>query len=141
MTKTLTKNPLFYLAIITIGYSIYDYFEHILRPGSTFGDHPWYWLGFTISAVSSLFIILLLSKGLLEKTFKTKSLLIEVLGMGIWLFLYINILGPLINKVFWPFDELHFRFSFGPFFILLGIYFGLRLLMNLIMRKKLLQSD
>ena len=141
MTKKITKNPLFYLAIITIGYSIYDYFDHILRPGSSFGDHPWHWLAFSIAAVASLFIALLLFKGLLEKAFKTKNLLFEVIAMGIWLFLYINFLGPLINKTFWPFSDLSFKFKFGPFFILLGIYFAVRIIMNLIMGKKLLDSD
>ena len=140
MIKNLFKYPTTYLFTITILYSVYDYFEHIGRSGSTFEEHPWYWLLFSISAVLSLIIIVLLVKNIIQRIFKHKNLVVEVTAIGIWLALYISILGPIINKLFWPFDNLYFSFNFGPFFIILIGYFVIRIVINLIMKKNVLYS-
>ncbi len=141
MIKKLSNYPLAILIMIVVAYSIYDYFEHITRPGSTFGDHPWYWLAFSVSAVSSLILAVLLVKYIVQKLFKIKNLIIEVMAIGLWMAIYIAFLGPLINSVFWPFDELIFRFSFGPFMIILIGYFIVRVVINLIVRKSILYSN
>ena len=141
MIKNLFKYPTTYLFIITILYSVYDYFEHIGRSGSTFEEHPWYWLFFSISAILTLIFIVLLTKKSLEKALHKKNLLFEVIGIGIWLALYLSILGPIINKLFWPFDTLHFGFKFGPFFIVLIVYFVIRLIINLVIGKNGLYSQ
>ena len=140
MIKNLFKYPTTYLFTITILYSVYDYFEHIGRNGSTFEEHPWYWLLFSIAAILSLIIIVLLLKKFIQRIFNQKSLIIEIAAIGIWLLLYISILGPLIDKLFWPFDDLHFSFSFGPFIIILIAYFIIRLLINLVIGKNALYS-
>ena len=141
MIKNLFKYPTTYLFTITILYSVYDYFEHIGRSGSTFEEHPWYWLFFSISAILTLIFIVLLTKKSLEKALHKKNLLFEVIGIGIWLALYLSILGPIINKLFWPFDTLHFGFKFGPFFIVLIVYFVIRLIINLVIGKNGLYSQ
>jgi len=140
MIKKLIKDPIAYLIAIVVIYSVYDYFEHIGRNGSTFEEHPWYWLLFSIAAILSLIIIVLLLKKFIQRIFNQKSLIIEIAAIGIWLLLYISILGPLIDKLFWPFDDLHFSFSFGPFIIILIAYFIIRLLINLVIGKNALYS-
>ena len=140
MFKNLRKYPINYLFLIIILYSVYDYFEHILRPGSIFEEHPWYWLLFTTSAVASLIVVVLLIKRLLQKVFNKKNLLFEVIAIAIWIALYISVLGPGIDLFFWPFGELHFRFSFGPVVIIPAAYFVIRIIINLIVGKKVLYS-
>jgi hypothetical protein len=140
MIKKLLKYPIAYLISIVVIYSVYDYFEHIGRSGSTFEEHPWYWLLFNVTAILSFVLIVLLVKKIIQKIFNQKSLIIEVTAIGIWLLLYISIVGPLIDKLFWPFDDLHFSFRFGPFIIILIGYFIIRLLINLVIGKNALYS-
>lgn len=140
MIKKLLKYPVAYLIAIVVIYSVYDYFEHIGRSGSTFEEHPWYWLLFSISAVLSFIFVVLLVKKMIQSIFNQKNLVIELTAIGIWLALYISILGPLIDKLLWPFDDLHFSFNFGPFFIILIVYFIIRLLINLVIGKSALYS-
>lgn len=140
MIKKLLKYPIAYLIAIVVMYSVYDYFEHIGRSGSTFEEHPWYWFLFSISAVLSFILVVLLVKKMIERIFNQKNLVIELTAIGIWLALYISILGPLIDKLLWPFDDLHFSFNFGPFFIVLIVYFIIRLLINLVIGKSALYS-
>ena len=138
--KEMFKYPLIYLFTLVVVYSVYDYFEHISRAGSTFAEHPGYWLLFTFSGVASFILIVFLAKMGMERIFNRKNLSFEVAGIAIWLLLYIYLLGPMNDKLLWPFDELIFRLSFGPFFIILIVYFIIRLLANLIMGKKALYS-
>lgn len=140
MIKKLLKYPIAYLIAIVVMYSVYDYFEHIGRSGSTFEEHPWYWLLFSITAVLSFIFVVLLVKKMIQRIFNQKNLVIELTAIGIWLALYISILGPLIDKLLWPFDDLHFSFNFGPFFIVLIVYFIIRLLINLVIGKSALYS-
>ncbi len=141
MFKKLPKNPIFYFCLFLMAYTVYDYFEHIRRPGSNFGDHPWYWLGFTVSALGSLFFTFWMVKKVLESVFKRKNMLFEVLGVAFWLTIYLNFLGPLINSIFWPFDELYFSFKFEPAFIIMAAFFLVRIVLNLVRRKPLLYSE
>lgn len=90
----------------------------------TFEEHPLYWLLFSTTAISSLILV----KLILERLFNQKNLVLEVMAPGVWLALYLSMLGPLINKFFWPFEDLYFSFKFGPFFILLIGYFMIRVL-------------
>ena len=119
-------------------YSVYDYFEHIGRPGSIFEEHPYHWLFFTTGAVFTLFVVVYSCKYLIEKMFKKKSLLFEVLAVGIWATTYLTLLGPLVNSLFWPFDDLFFSFKLIPLTIILGGYSIIRVFINLIMKKKIL---
>ncbi len=141
MLKRIYQYPINYLISVVTLYSIYDYFEHIGRNGTTYNEHPWYWLLFTTSAILSFLIIVILSKKILQKLLNRKNLIIEVLAIGIWLGLYLLIVGPAIDQFFWPFEELKFRFRFGPFFVVLIGYFTIRLVINLIARKKALYSN
>lgn len=140
MIKKLIKYPISYLMAIIVIYSVYDYFEHIGRSGSTFEEHPWYWLLFSISATLSLILIVLLLKKVFQRIFNHKNLVIEVTAIGVWIALYLSILGPLIDRLLWPFDDLHFRFSFGPFFIILIGYFIIRIIINLVIGKNAFYS-
>ena len=62
--------------------------RHIGRNGSTFEEHPWYWLLFSIAAILSLIIIALLLKKFIQRIFNQKSLIIEIAAIGIWLLLF-----------------------------------------------------
>lgn len=132
--------PINYLIIFLFFYLIYDYFEHTTREGSTFEEHPWNWLLFSLVAYLSFVLIVLLIKKVIQNITGKKNLLIEVIAIGGWLSLYIVALGPLIDHLFWPFDQLNFRFSFGPFMIILGIYLVIRILINLLIGKSALYS-
>lgn len=141
MFKKLFKYPMTYIIALLIMYSVYDYLEHIGRSGSTFEEHPMHWLRFSSAAVLSFILVVMLVKKTVEKLTNQKLLVIEVFSIGIWLVLYITLIGPLINKLFWPFDDLYFSFSFGPFFVILIGYFIIRLLINLVIRKNALYSN
>lgn len=140
MIKKAFTYPIAYLIAIIIVYSTYDYFEHIGREGSIFEEHPWHWLMFTISAILSFLVVVLLVKKLLERILNQKSLIIEVVAIGIWVTLYLSVLGPLIDHLFWPFDDLIFGFKFGPVFIILIAFFIIRLIINLMVGKKAFYS-
>ncbi|HEY5688259.1 MAG TPA: hypothetical protein VIS27_08155 [Yeosuana sp.] len=140
MIKKLFTYPMTYTIALLIVYSVYDYFEHIGRSGSTFEEHPMYWLLFSSAAVLSFILVVMLVKKVIEEMTNQKTLAIEVLSIGIWLALYIAFIGPLIDKFFWPYDDLYFSFSFGLFFIILTAYFIIRMIINLITGKKVLYS-
>ncbi|MGB0346402.1 MAG: hypothetical protein ACPGGA_02890 [Balneolaceae bacterium] len=129
------KKYWFWFSLIVIGYSTYDYFEHILRPDDVFKDYPVDWLLFTLGAIGSLLAIFFGLKFILDRYSKLPALLNEVLALGSWIFLYINFIGPLINHLFWPHDQLYFQFKFGPVFIILGVYFLVRLAIDFIIRR------
>ncbi|WP_299766418.1 hypothetical protein [uncultured Dokdonia sp.] len=135
------KNPLYYFVVIVIIYSAYDYYEHISRKDAIFEEHPWYWLFFSSAATTSLILITFFAKKYIEKITKIKNVLIEVTAIGIWLILYLTIIGPLLAKILWPFGTLNFNFRFSSFFIILGIYFITRIIINLITRKGMLDSS
>lgn len=137
----ITKNPLFLLAIIIIANSVHDYYEHISRKNSVFEEHPWYWLLFSTAATTSLILITFLVKKFIEKKAKTKNVITELIAIGIWLILYLYLLGPIFDRLFWPFGILNFNFNFSFFFSILASYFILRIIINLITRKKLLYSQ
>ena len=140
MIRNLFKYPTTYLFTIVIIFSVFDYFEHIGRNGSAFEEHPWYWLFFSISAILSFIFGVLLAKKSIENILNKKNLVFEVIAIGIWLALYLSILGPIINKVFWPFNTLQFGFKFGPFVIILIGYFFIRVIINLVIGKNGLHS-
>ena len=141
MIKKLFKYPMTYIISLLIMYSVYDYFEHIGRSGSIFEERPMHWLRFSSAAVLSFILVVMLVKKGVEKVTNQKLLVIEVLSIGIWLALYIKLIGTLINKLFWPFDNLYFSFRFGPFFIILTAYFVIRMVVNLVTGKKVLYSN
>lgn len=140
MIKKFLKYPINYLMIIVVIYTVYDYFEHIGRSGSTFEEHPWYWLWFSLSATLSFIFVVYLVKKFLQKIFKQNNVVFEVTAIGVWLVLYLYVIGPLNDWILWPFDELYFNFHFGPFFIVLMGYFIIRILINLSIGKKALYS-
>lgn len=140
MIKRLFSYPITFIITLLVVYTVYDYFEHVGRSGSSFEEHPIYWLLFTSTVVLSFIFVVIGVKIGLEKITKHKFLLIEILSIGTWIALYLTFIGPLINKLFWPFDDLYFSFSFGPFFIILSCYFILRMIQNLMIGKTLLYS-
>lgn len=140
MIKKLFNYPMTYIIALLMVYSVYDYFEHIGRSGSIFQEHPMHWLLFSSAVVLSFILIVMLVKKVIEEMTNQKTLAIEVLSIGIWLALYIAFIGPLIDKFFWPYDDLYFSFSFGLFFIILTAYFIIRMIINLITGKKVLYS-
>lgn len=115
-------------AIVVLIYSCYDYFEHILRPNSTFEAHPLPWLYFTTFSVLSAIFIILTTWLFLVNRFNVKGILAELAGIALWIVMHIYLLGPLYNLMFWPYDELYFHFSFTAISIILGAYFAVRLL-------------
>ena len=140
MNKKILQYPTTYLIVILILYTVYDYFEHIGRSGSSFEANPGDWLLFNIAAVLSFVLVVLTVKITLQRIFDRSHLLIEVIAIGIWLAAYLSIVGPLIDQLFWTPSELLFRFSLVPFTILIVGYFGIRLLINLLIGKKAFYS-
>ena len=140
-SQHLTKNPLSCLAIVLFIYSVYDYYDHISRTGSNFEQHPWYWLWFSFAAFSTFILITFPVKTFLEKSLKRKHLLIEIIAIGIWISLYLKLLGPILAKLIWPFGALQFGFSFSFFFIILIFYFIIRISVNAIRKKPIMFSN
>ncbi len=134
------KNPLSIFILLFIGYSVYDYFDHILRPGSTFEEHPGDWLIFTTAGTLSFILIVYGVKVLLQKVTNSKNLLFELLGVALWGFLYISFLGPLIDLFFWPYDDLYFSNDVTLVLILCSIFLVIRIPLNLVLKKKILYS-
>ncbi len=136
--KQLFKKYWFWFVSVVMLYSIYDYFEHILRPESVFEELWLDWLLFNIGAIGSLLLIVLGVKNLLEAVLKKQSLLFELTAIAIWIVLYLNLFGPMLNTYIWPPQDLFFRFQFSSFFVILTIYFVLRIIINLVRKKPLL---
>jgi hypothetical protein len=136
--KQLLKKYWFWFVSIVLLYSIFDYFEHILRPESVFEELWLDWLLFNIGAIGSLLLIVLGAKNLLEAVLKKQSLLFELTAIAIWIVLYLNLIGPMLNTYIWPPQDLFFQFQFSSFFVILTIYFVLRIIINLVRKKPLL---
>lgn len=136
--KQLFKKYWFWFISVVLLYSIYDYFEHILRPESVFEELWLDWLFFNIGAIGSLLFVVLGVKYLLELVLKKQSLLFEITAIAIWLVLYLNLIGPMLNTYIWPPQDLFFQFQFSSFFVILTIYFVLRIIINLVRKKPLL---
>ncbi len=132
--------PLFIFSSLFLLYTIYDYFEHVLRPDSTFEEHPFYWLLFNACAFLSFLLIVLSVKKLLEKLSGKKTVWIEAVAFMIWVISYMAILGPIIDRLTWPFDELLFQFSWPLVLIFTGLFIVVRIVFNLILRKPLMFS-
>ena len=133
-------SPLYLLLGIFYIYTIYDYFDHILREGSIFQKHPWSWLLFSFSALISFVVIMPLLKKGIETFIKMKSLFIEIAGFIVWMVLYLAFIGKLINTLFWPFNELHFKFNLLIILIGTAIFTILRILINISLRQPILYS-
>ena len=130
--RPLLNTPYFYFYLIIILYSTYDYYEHITRRDSLFEAHPWDWGFFSLAAVLSLILIITFCHRILVRIFKKDFLVFEVIAFGTWLTAYIYLLGPLFNTLFWDHSHLQFNFKPTAFLIILGIYFLVRFLINLI---------
>ena len=129
------KFNFWFIGIVLI-YSTYDYIEHVLRENSTFNQHPFDWFLFSAISISFLVLTVLLIKQVLDKVFIKGGLLNEVAAIAVWLIIHINLFVPVFNKLFWPYDQLHFSFKLSAFFIILIIYFVIRVIINLLFRKK-----
>lgn len=136
--KQLFKKYWFWFVSVVLLYSIYDYFEHILRPESVFEKLWLDWLLFNIGAIGSLLLTVLGVKYLLEAVLKKQSLLFELTAIAIWIVLYLNLIGPVLNTYIWPPQDLFFQFQYSSFFVILTIYFVLRIIINLVRKKPLL---
>ena len=133
-------SPLYLLIGVLFIYTIYDYFEHILREDSIFQKHPWYWLLFSFSALVSFVVIMHLFKKGIEIYIKKKSLFIEIVGFIVWMVLYLAFIGKLINTLFWPFNELYFKFNLIIILIGTAIFTVLRILINIAIKQPILYS-
>ncbi len=138
--KALLKYPLSYLFILLFGFTTYDYFNHINRSGSVFEKYPLHWLLFSVAAFLSFVLTVLFFKYLLQRFFQRSNLIIEVIAIGLWIVLYLLVIGPILDKLFWPYGDLQFNFKLGPFVIIMVIYFSVRLLLNIITGHKALYS-
>lgn len=140
--KSIFKNPGFEKILISfvLLYAVYDYFKHILIEGSEFSRFPVAWLLFSLSSILFLIITVILINRLLSRQFGRRSLLFEIVAIGIWLCLHIYLAGPFFQELFWHPGGLRFRFSFSAFFIILGVYFFARIAINLVMKREAFYS-
>ena len=139
--RFLTQKPIRILFLLVLVYSAYDYWEHISRPDSTFEAYPEQWLAFNLGVISSFILFVTIFKRLSESTLKRKSVLIEAFPIGLWLALYVIGIGPLLNKLLWPADQLYFSFRLVPTFILVVGSTVVRVFINLLVGKKPLYSN
>lgn len=140
--KSFFRNPGFEKLLISfvLLYTVYDYFEHILIEDSEFSRFPIAWLLFSLSSVLFFIITVILINRLLSRQFGRRSLLFEIVAIGIWLCLHIYLAGPFFQELFWHPGGLRFSFSFSVFFIILGVYFLARIAINLLLKREVFYS-
>lgn len=130
--KANLKSPIAWFYIILVGYSIYDYLDHISRSASIFSAHPGSWFLFSFFSLLTLLGVFYIVNYLLDKLFRKHWLAFELLGLFLAISCHILLSGPLFDLLFWPYGQLNFRFRFGPVFVLLSIYFIFRMIWLLI---------
>ena len=100
--------------------SAFDYWDHISRPGDSFGEAPVAWLAFTLAATVTLWIASIVSAKLLGRT-GIPQLVADTLGMGLAIALHLLVTGPLWDRVFWT-GQLYFDAVVMPVLVACALY-------------------
>ncbi|MEM6736586.1 MAG: hypothetical protein AAGC64_00715 [Bacteroidota bacterium] len=121
----------FWFFVLFCFYNFYDFVEHINRAGSLFEQHPIDWFLFSfVSATTIGFIIYFTTNTL--RILKIPALISDLLAFSLAFCLYLNIIGPLWNNFFWPYDDLKLQMKVLTIGILLCIYIFYRILFIII---------
>lgn len=116
--------------VITAGlllFTLYDIYDHISRPGSSFEENSMRWIFFSLSSVVTIIGVMFLTAQLLQKMAKRFDVVTETLGLLFATVFHIYFSGPLYNRLFWSDEDLIFQFNLVPVLIICGIYLFLRL--------------
>lgn len=129
--KSYLHSHWFWFSVIFIGYSIYDYAEHISRPDSVFEQYPLDWFLFSLGSVLTIGLgIFLIDHGL--KRIKVLNLIAELLAFVVAFWIHLGVSGPLWNHLFWPHDKLYFHLNLSTIGVLLAFYLAYRILFAMV---------
>lgn len=116
--------------VITAGfflYTLYDFYDHVSRVGSSFEENAFLWLLFSLASLLTIIAVMFFVTQGLNRLFKGWNILKEVAGLIGAVFFHIQLSGPFYNRVFWGEEILNFHFKLVPVLLLCGIYLFLRM--------------
>ena len=113
-----------WLTAILLTYSVWDWYEHISRPGSAFEQAPGAWFGFTAASVGGLLLIAWGVSQALQRA-KLPELAASALGVAIAVAAHLTVTGPLWDAIFWD-GGLRFDAVATPSAIAAGLYLAFR---------------
>lgn len=122
--------------ILIVGYTCYDYYEHVSRPNDVFRDDMVNWALFTIMSVTCVILISYFTSQILQKFIP--EIVASSLGVALAIFSHAAFLGPLWDQVFWM-GDLYFPRKLMPTALFTGFYLIYRLVYYLFY--KLVASD
>lgn len=123
--KRLSSHWFWFVTIISL-YSAYDIYEHISRPESIFEEHFLAWTVFTIVSQIVFFCVLFGSLWLIKRLVGKDYVITDILGIVIPVATHVYFVGPIVNNLVFPYEELIFFFK--P--ILPGLFIALYLLIR-----------
>ncbi|AWW73394.1 hypothetical protein CD351_03010 [Erythrobacter sp. KY5] len=88
-----------FFAILTV-MSALDYWDHIARPGSSFAQAPWAWLGFTAASHVTLLGLAYGAARLLAKL-PIPGFAADTIGVGLAIAAHLLVTGPMWDSLFW----------------------------------------
>ncbi len=121
----------FWFFVFLISYSVYDYFNHISRPGTLFETYPTDWFLFSfVSTLTVAFSIYFIANGLL--VIRVPSIVAEIIAFTLSFLIHLGLTGPIWDYYFWPHEELHFPLDTSAIGVLVAFYVAYRILFAII---------
>jgi hypothetical protein len=113
-----------FLAILWV-VSAFDYADHVTRPEPDFRDHWLGWLAFTVASTLGISAVIL-GGHLVGPRLGWRRLVIDASAVALAPAVHVWATGPLANRVFYPWSDLHFSSPWGLSAALLAAYVVVR---------------
>lgn len=101
LQMNLARSHWAWLAATLMLWSVWDYYEHIARPGSPFEAAPGAWFGFTFASLTCLLVIARVTSWLIERFTPVPELPASTIGVLHAVAAHLVVTGPLWDRVFW----------------------------------------
>ena len=125
----LARSHWLWFALVLSAYSVWDWYDHISRPGSSFEEFPGAWFGFTFASTLGVWFVAWVSAKALERA-RLPEILAATIGVALAAAAHLIVLGPLWDRLFWD-GLLMFDSVATPAAIAAGLYLGFRALFAL----------
>ena len=116
-------------------YTIYDIIKHLMYPDSIFLQHWVQWTLFSVISLISIMAVITLVHLFLQKWTLSSHWLFGGIPIFVAISVHIQFTGPLWNTLFWPHNQLLFHYNLIPILIVIGMFYAVRIIFNLISRK------